>query len=190
MWGLLQDPLYWSKPKSLTFGAFGIVVAHEITHAFDDEGINFDHEGIAGQLYDAETIDAFHSQADCIRKQYSNYNISDVFVDGNLTLTENLADHGGLKMALSAYKNWRSQNSDSRLPALSFTDEQLFFLGYALPWCSSYSGISSESHLFKDEHSPGKFRVLGPLSNNQEFARAWNCPVGSNMNPKDKCSVW
>jgi len=188
--GMLQDPLYWSKPKSLTFGAFGIVVAHEITHAFDDEGINYNHEGVMDPLYDNSTIDAFHNEADCLREQYSSYQISDVSVDGNLTLTENLADHGGLKMAYSAYNSWRKHNQDSRLPALNFTDLQLFFLGYALPWCSSNSDVYVQSHLLKDEHSPSRFRVLGPLSNSKSFAEAWNCPLGSNMNPVDKCSVW
>jgi len=188
--GMLQDPLYWSQPKSLTFGAFGIVVAHEITHAFDDSGINYNSEGMAAQLYDEETISGFHREAACLAAQYSNYSIADSTVDGNLTLGENLADHGGLRMALAAYTQWRQDHVDHRLPALPFDDMQLFFIGYALPWCSRHTKKHSRSQVENDEHAPERFRVLGPLSNSPEFSKAFGCPVGSPMNPPEKCSVW
>lgn len=188
--GMLQDPLYWSQPKSLTFGAFGIVVAHEITHAFDDSGINYNSEGMAAQLYDEETISGFHREAACLAAQYSNYSIADSTVDGNLTLGENLADHGGLRMALAAYTQWRQDHVDHRLPALPFDDMQLFFIGYALPWCSRHTRKHSRSQVENDEHAPERFRVLGPLSNSPEFSKAFGCPVGSPMNPSEKCSVW
>lgn len=188
--GMLQDPLYWRQPKSLTFGAFGIVVAHEITHAFDDTGINYDGVGMMSQLYDNNTIHNFRKEANCLRNQYSKFSLAGAPVDGNLTLGENLADHGGLNMALAAYNKWRQESKDSRLPALDFNDMQLFFLGYALPWCSTHTTKHAKNQLLKDEHAPERFRVLGPLSNSKEFAEAWNCPVGSQMNPEEKCRVW
>jgi len=188
--GMLQDPLYWSQPKSLTFGAFGIVVAHEITHAFDDSGINYDSKGMTAQLYDNKTIEAFHKEATCLRDQYSKYSIADSQVDGNLTLGENLADHGGLSMALEAYNQWRSKNKDVRLPALPFNDMQLFFIGYALPWCSRHTDKHTKNQVMNDEHSPERFRVLGPLSNSKTFSDTFQCAAGSRMNPMDKCSVW
>jgi len=188
--GMLQDPLYWNQPKSLTFGAFGIVVAHEITHAFDDSGINYSSDGQATQLYDEATIAAFHRQASCLATQYSGYSIAEAKVDGNLTLGENLADHGGLRMALAAYSRWRSDHIDYRLPALPFDDMQLFFIGYALPWCARHTKKHSQSQVENDEHAPERFRVLGPLSNSPEFSAAFHCPLGSTMNPAEKCSVW
>ena len=105
------------------------VSAHEITHAFDDSGINYDSDGMSAQLYDNKTIKAFHSEASCLRDQYYQYSVADSQVDGNLTLGENLADHGGLSMALEAYTNWRRHNTDVKLPALPFNDMQLFFIG-------------------------------------------------------------
>ena len=103
--------------------------AHEITHAFDDSGINYDAEGRAAQLYDNSTILGFHREAACLRDQYSTYRLAEAKVDGNLTLGENLADHGGLSMALEGYSAWRRENTDVRLPALPFDDLQLFFIG-------------------------------------------------------------
>eukprot|EP00092_Neocalanus_flemingeri_P023165 GFUD01025119.1.p1 GENE.GFUD01025119.1~~GFUD01025119.1.p1 ORF type:complete len:953 (-),score=164.55 GFUD01025119.1:486-3344(-) len=188
--GMLQDPLYWSQPKSLTFGAFGIVVAHEITHAFDDSGINYNSEGMTAQLYDNKTIEAFHKEATCLRDQYSKYSIAESQVDGNMTLGENLADHGGLSMALAAYNQWRLKNKDYRLPALPFDDMQLFFIGYALPWCSRHTDKHTKNQVMNDEHAPERFRVLGPLSNSKTFSETFECPVGSKMNPVDKCTVW
>eukprot|EP00095_Tigriopus_kingsejongensis_P004755 snap_masked-scaffold510_size151595-processed-gene-0.9 protein:Tk04755 transcript:snap_masked-scaffold510_size151595-processed-gene-0.9-mRNA-1 annotation:"endothelin-converting enzyme" len=191
--GMLQPPLFWVKPKSLTFGAFGIVVAHEITHAFDDEGIHYDQHGAFSPLYDNKTIDEFHSASNCIRKQYSDFEVMmGVKVDGNITLGENIADHGGLRIAEVAYHEWLKSNDglDSQLPAVDFSHEQLFYLGYALPWCAVHTDNMMRTHIVKDEHAPDKFRVLGPLVNSQSFAQAWQCPLGSAMNPKEKCKIW
>ena len=145
-------------------------------------------------------------EADCLRDQYSQYSIADTSVDGNLTLGENLADHGGLSMALEAYTRWRKHNRDVRLPALPFDDMQLFFLGkncwgwdwvkmrissgYALPWCARHTEKHSTHQILNDEHAPERFRVLGPLSNNPAFSEAFSCPAGSPMNPHHKCRIW
>ena len=165
------------------------IEAHEITHAFDDSGINYNSEGMSAQLYDNKTVEAFHKEATCLRDQYSKYSIADSQVDGNSTLGENLADHGGLSMALEAYNQWRSKNKDHRLPALPFDDMQLFFIGYALPWCSRHTDKHTKNQVINDEHAPVWFWVLGPLSNSQAFSDTFQCPIGSRMNPKDKCTV-
>lgn len=192
--GMLQPPLFWSRPKSLTFGAFGIVVAHEITHAFDDVGIMYDEAGSYKALYDNDTVTAFHEASDCIRQQYSRFTVAGLNVDGNVTLGENIADHGGLKIAEVAYDDWLGLNGgqDATLPALEgFSAKQLFYLGYALPWCAIHTDSMLRNHVLKDEHAPDKFRVLGPLSNSQKFADVWGCAVGdTRMNPADKCQVW
>ena len=117
-----------------------------------------------------------------------------------------MADHGGLSMALEAYNTWRRTNRDVRLPALPFDDMQLFFLGYALPWCARHTDKHSAHQILNDEHAPERsdvkllsdknnnfnfrFRVLGPLSNNPEFAAAFSCPIDTPMNPQDKCRIW
>ena len=119
--------------------------AHEITHAFDEVGIMYDSQGHFKPLYDNATIEAFHNASDCIRKQYSAFSLEGVQVDGNVTLGENIADHGGLRIAEIAYENWLSLNngSDALLPALEdFTSLQLFYLGYALPWCAVHTGTN------------------------------------------------
>ena len=128
-----------------------------------------------------------------ISGQYSNFSVAGVQVDGNITMGENIADHGGLKIAEIAYENWLTinGNEDTQLPALGdFTPNQLFYLGYALPWCAIYSDSMLKTHVMKDEHAPDKFRVLGPLSNSEKFSEAWNCPRESSMNPTQKCQIW
>jgi membrane metallo-endopeptidase-like protein 1 len=169
------------------------LAAHEITHAFDEVGIMYNSEGFYQPLYDNSTIEAFHNASNCIRKQYSDFSIGGVHVDGNVTLGENIADHGGLKIAEVAYDSWlkRNGNTDATLPAMDgFSPFQLFYLGYALPWCAVHTDSMLKDHVMKDEHAPDKFRVLGPLSNSQRFAESWGCPVGTTMNPVDKCQIW
>jgi len=93
-------------------------------------------------------------------------------------------------MALEGYSAWRRENTDVRLPALPFDDLQLFFIGYALPWCSRHTAAHTARQVRSDEHAPERFRVLGPLSNSPAFSRAFSCPAGSKMNPVEKCKVW
>ena len=169
------------------------LIAHEITHAFDDEGILYNSMGMFNPIYDNKTIKAFHQASNCISEQYSNFSLfKDLNVDGNSTLTENIADHGGLNIAELAYSDWLKKNefTDSILPAVDFSNEQLFYLGYALPWCAVHTDSMMRSHIAKDEHAPDKFRVLGPLTNSKKFSAAFNCPIGSKMNPKEKCEIW
>ena len=153
----------------------------------------YNSKGQYQPLYDNETIRAFHNASDCIRTQYSNFSIHGVNVDGNVTLGENIADHGGLKIAEIAYENWLqlNGNSDATLPALeAFSPFQLFYLGYALPWCAIHTESMLKNHVMRDEHAPDNFRVRGPLSNSPRFAQTWGCPLNSAMNPEKKCQIW
>jgi len=153
----------------------------------------YNSEGLFQPLYDNETIEAFGNASDCIRQQYSNFSVAGVNVDGNITMGENIADHGGLKIAEIAYGNWLDRNNgkDTLLPALQdFSPFQLFYLGYALPWCAIHTEAMLKTHVMKDEHAPDKFRVRGPLSNSQKFAETWGCPIESSMNPSQKCKIW
>ena len=167
--------------------------AHEITHAFDEVGITYDAQGHFKPLYDNDTIAAFLNASDCIRHQYSAFSVDGISVDGNITLGENIADHGGLKIAEIAYENWLKMNGDkdAKLPALEgFTPFQLFYLGYALPWCALHTESMFRNHVMKDEHAPDKFRVQGPLSNSPRFSQTWHCSPESSMNPPEKCHIW
>ena len=136
---------------------------------------------------------AFDNASNCIHQQYSAYSINGMKVDANLTLGENIADQGGLRFTEIAYENWLSKNSwsDATLPGLEhFTHRQLFYLGYAMPWCAAYGKDTLEDQMLVDTHSPEEFRINGPLSNSARFSETWSCKSGSPMNPKDKCSIW
>ncbi|XP_015119420.1 neprilysin-1 [Diachasma alloeum] len=192
--GILQ-PIFYSQhfPKSLNYGGIGVVIGHEITHGFDDKGRQFDKDGNMMQWWNNATIKAFRERAQCIVDQYSRYKLKDVnlYVDGRMTQGENIADNGGLKQSFRAYRKWVSTHGEEPLlPGINLTHDQLFFLNYAQIWCGSMTPEDALTKIRSSVHSPGPFRVLGPLSNSEDFARAYNCPPGSPMNPMHKCSVW
>ncbi|XP_044734113.1 neprilysin-1-like [Chrysoperla carnea] len=192
--GILQ-PLFYSQhfPKSLNYGGIGVVIGHEITHGFDDKGRQFDKDGNMMQWWNNATIRAFRNRAQCIIDQYSKFRIEEVglYVNGRMTQGENIADNGGLKQSFRAYKKWEAQHGpEPDLPGLNMTHDQLFFLNYAQIWCGSMRPEDALTKIRSSVHSPGPVRVLGPLSNSWDFAKAYNCPLGSPMNPKQKCSVW
>lgn len=192
--GILQ-PLFYSQhfPKSLNYGGIGVVIGHEITHGFDDKGRQFDKDGNMMQWWNNATIKAFRERTQCIIDQYSRYRIEEVglYIDGRMTQGENIADNGGLKQAFRAYQKWVSVHGEEPdLPGLNLTHNQLFFLNYAQIWCGSMRPEDALTKIRSSVHSPGPIRVLGPLSNSYDFAKAFNCPPGTPMNPTDKCSVW
>ncbi|KAJ8683045.1 hypothetical protein QAD02_018837 [Eretmocerus hayati] len=193
--GILQPPFYHRYfPRSLNYGGIGMVIGHEITHGFDDKGRLFDKYGNLQQWWSQETIDEFDSRASCLVDQYSKYIVDDVNmpIDGVNTQGENIADNGGIKQAFRAYKKWVSLNGNAteNLPGLKETGEQLFFLNFAQLWCGSMRPEAMKNKLKTAVHPPGKFRLIGTLTNFEHFAKVFNCPVGSPMNPVNKCSVW
>ncbi|XP_054720932.1 neprilysin-1-like [Uloborus diversus] len=192
--GILQ-PLFYSHyfPKSLNYGGIGVVIGHEMTHGFDDKGRQFDKEGNLKQWWNEATVRRFRDRAQCIIDQYSSYMLEDIGqnVNGKMTQGENIADNGGLKQAYRAYKKWvKRHGEEPLLPGLNLTHDQLFFLNYAQIWCGSMRPEDALSKIRSSVHSPGPIRVLGPLSNSYDFAKTYNCPLGSRMNPHKKCSVW
>jgi len=199
--GILQPPFFGSGyPRYLNYGAIGVVMGHEITHGFDDQGRQYDGYGSITQWWTTETIDAFVTQAQCYIDQYNNYTIpeledalgEDAHVNGQNTQGENIADNGGLHEAFRAYtKSVEALGPEGPLPGLEqFTAEQMFFIAYAQTWCEKRTESSQINQILTDPHSPGKYRVWGPLSNSPDFVAAYNCPVGSNMNRDDKCVLW
>ncbi|XP_054576396.1 endothelin-converting enzyme 1 isoform X4 [Eptesicus fuscus] len=190
--GILQAPFYTrSSPMALNFGGIGVVVGHELTHAFDDQGREYDKDGNLRPWWKNSSVEAFKRQTECMVQQYGNYSVNGEPVNGRHTLGENIADNGGLKAAYRAYQNWVQQNGpEQTLPTLGLTNDQLFFLGFAQVWCSVRTPESTHEGLITDPHSPSRFRVIGSVSNSREFSEHFHCPPGSPMNPRHKCEVW
>ncbi|RXG61674.1 Endothelin-converting enzyme 1 [Armadillidium vulgare] len=120
------------------------------------------------------------------------FSLCDEHLKGRLTLGENIADNGGLKASFQAYSEWAKQHPqhEQMLPGLNLTPPQMFFLGFGQVWCSAMTKEIAHLEILRDSHVLPEFRVRGSLSNSHEFAHAYNCPVGSKMNPKKKCVVW
>ncbi|KYN12808.1 Endothelin-converting enzyme 1 [Trachymyrmex cornetzi] len=193
--GILQPPFYHRFfPRSLNYGGIGVVIGHEITHGFDDKGRLFDKDGNLYRWWKDEAVDGFHRRAQCLIDQYGNYTVTEVGmqIDGVNTQGENIADNGGIKQAFRAYERWLRLNEeeDETLPGMTMTGKQLFFLNFAQVWCGSIRPEATRNKLKTSLHSPGRFRVIGTLSNSKDFAQVFNCPLGSPMNPVSKCSVW
>lgn len=197
--GILQPPFYHRYfPRALNYGGIGVVIGHELTHGFDDKGRLFDHNGDIHKWWTDKAINGFHNRAKCLVAQYNNYTVKEVGIniDGESTQGENIADNGGIRQAFRAYETWLEKNDNledelsESLPGLNLTSKQLFFLNFAQVWCGTMRPEAIKNKLKTAVHSPGKFRVIGTLSNSVDFAREFSCPIGCPMNPTHKCSVW
>ncbi|XP_074621109.1 endothelin-converting enzyme homolog [Acropora palmata] len=193
---ILQQPFFYVKgsPRSLSFGAIGSILGHELTHGFDNTGRKFNKNGeLTAQWWSQDSLDAFSAKAKCVENQYSMYKVRDKYpINGKLTLGENIADNGGFKASFRAYKNWLKKNGVEswRLPGVNFTSEQLFFVGFGQAYCSNSRPTEQYLATLSDRHSEEKFRVIGTLSNSYEFSKAFNCKPNTPMNPTSKCAVW
>ncbi|CAH8499298.1 unnamed protein product [Heterobilharzia americana] len=177
--GILQSPLYdHEQPLSLNFGGIGMVVGHEITHAFDQHGAKFDAKGNMRDWWSPETLAAFERNSQCMIEQYSNYSILNTSLNGKMTLGENIADNGGIKAAYKAFKKLEAKYSDKPiLPGLKFTPDQLFFIGFAQLWCFKSLHQSILNTVLFDVHTVEQYRVIGTVTNSEDFARVFNCPA-------------
>ncbi|CAD6193486.1 unnamed protein product [Caenorhabditis auriculariae] len=194
--GIMQFPfLTLGVPNYITYGMVGAVIGHEVSHAFDDQGGQYDEIGNLNDWWDAETAEKFAEKTRCFVRQYGAVLVeeADIHLNGQLSLGENIADNGGVKTAFYAYNSWR-RNTTVREPALpgfqNFTSEQMFFLAYANNWCSVVRPKHYIQIIMTDVHAPSKYRAMIPLQNRDEFAKAFKCPLGSPMNPEKKCQVW
>ncbi|KAK4304737.1 hypothetical protein Pmani_023335 [Petrolisthes manimaculis] len=190
--GILQAPFFdHSNLQSLNYGAIGVVMGHELAHAFDDQGRRYDSKGNMHQWWEEETVRKFKNLTTCMEDQYSEYDFDGEHLNGKLTLGENIADNGGLEASFRAYNEWiEHHGSEVSLPGLTLTNQQLFFLGFAQVWCSAITKEAAHLEILKDPHVPGQFRVLGTLSNSWDFAQAFSCQKGTRMNPEKKCHIW
>jgi putative endopeptidase len=191
--GILQHPLYTrGAPDAFNYGAIGMVVGHELTHGFDDTGRQFDAVGNLVDWWTPAVGTEFERRAACVVKQYDEYvAVDDVKLKGALTLGENIADLGGLKLAFAAYRASR-QGKAPEPPVAGYTPEQAFFVGFAQSWCTIRRPEYARMMAQTDTHSPAQWRVNGPLSNLLEFRQAFACPDGSKMARAgvERCEVW
>ena len=184
------------QPMALNFGAAGSLMGHEIIHAFDNKGVRFDKDGNMDNWWNPESLQFFNSKTQCMSKQYDQYAVHGHYVDGLKTLPENIADNGGTRASFNAYRTWLTKYGDkgneamSYLPGLKMSEEQLFFLGFTHSFCSYTTPEGMKRQLTEEDHPPAKFRVIGTLSNMDEFSEAYGCPENSPMNPAKKCRVW
>ncbi|XP_062988136.1 neprilysin [Elgaria multicarinata webbii] len=193
--GILQPPFFSaSQPKSLNYGGIGMVIGHEITHGFDDNGRNFNQNGDLVDWWTQKSAEEFKKQSECMVYQYGNFTwelAGGQHLSGVNTLGENIADNGGIRQAYRAYENFVKKNGEERLlPGLDFNHKQLFFLNFAQVWCGTYRPEYAVNAIKTDVHSPGKFRVLGTLQNTPEFSEAFQCTNAEYMDPVKKCRVW
>ncbi|KAF8931453.1 hypothetical protein BGZ47_011839 [Haplosporangium gracile] len=201
--GILQLPFFnIENPEYINYGSMGVVGGHEIGHAFDNTGRHYDAIGRLENWWTNATSKAFDEKAQCYVNQYGNFTIKgpdgkDHNLDGQLTLGENLADNGGIKMA---FRVWQSRvKSDPngkkiknfKLPGLDkYTPEQLFFIAYGRLWCNKMRPEALLNLVRTNPHSPAKWRINGVAQNSPDFAKAFKCKAGSPMNPAKKCEVW
>ncbi|HEY8211491.1 MAG TPA: M13 family metallopeptidase [Myxococcaceae bacterium] len=190
--GILQPPFYdRAASPPVNYGAIGLVVGHELTHGFDDEGRQFDAKGNLTQWWTDKSDAAFKDRASCVVKQYGNeIAVDDLKVNGQLTLGENVADMGGLKLAYRAMQT-RAGGSGPAAKA-RFTPEQQFFIGYAHAWCSKDRPEATRMRTATNPHSPPVLRVNVPMRNFAPFAQAFSCREGDRMvSPAgNRCEVW
>lgn len=193
--GILQPPFYDPRvPDAVNYGAIGMVMGHELTHGFDDEGRQFDAEGDLREWWTEGVVAEFRNRASCIAKQFDGYEavegVPDVHVNGELTLGENIADLGGLKLAFAAYEASRAGRPREARVA-GFTPEQAFFVSFAQNWCTVTRPELARLRAATDPHSPPRWRVNGPLSNLDEFRQAFSCQAGAMVRAGDqRCAVW
>jgi endothelin-converting enzyme/putative endopeptidase len=186
--GILQAPFFSrTAVPAVNYGAIGMVMGHELTHGFDDEGRQFDGKGNLADWWTPSVGKEFDTRAACVASQFDGYTVlGDVHLNGKLTLGENIADLGGLKLAHSAY---RAANPEPKKLG-KFTDDQLFYLGYAQAWCGKTRDDDARRRASVDPHAPPEYRVNGPLSNLSEFAHAFSCKAGAKMVRQNACVVW
>ncbi len=188
--GILQPPFYDNQADdAMNFGGIGAVIGHELTHGFDDEGSQFDAQGNLRDWWTAQDKKEFETRTACVADQYSSYPaVADLKVNGKLTLGENVADNGGLRIAYMALLS--SIAGSEPAPVDGLTAEQRFFLGWANVWCNNRTDEYARMAVTVDPHSPGEWRVNGAVSNMPEFREAYHCKADAPMVRQNACRVW
>jgi len=195
--GILQPPYFDPRQDdAVNYGDAGGVIGHELTHGFDDEGRQFDGQGNLKEWWTPTDGKQFTERADCVVKEYDGFvAVDDLHVNGKLTLGENIADLGGLKLAFLAYLDHAqragidfTKKGDAEYGEL--TPQQQFFVAYGQGWCQNNRPEDLRLRVQTDPHSPEEFRVNGVVVNLPEFQKTFGCKTGAPMAPAKRCAIW
>ena len=190
--GIMQPPFFDpNADDAVNYGGMGAVIGHEITHGFDDQGRQYDAQGNLRDWWTKEDADKFQQRADMVDKQYSAFSpLDSVYVNGKLTMGENLADFGGLALAYSALQKANAGKDVPKFDGL--TPEQRFFLAWAQVWRTNARPEYLRQQVMTDPHSPAQYRTVGPLMNMPEFYEAFGCKEDAKMMraQADRAKVW
>ncbi|HEY6272957.1 MAG TPA: M13 family metallopeptidase [Terriglobales bacterium] len=191
--GILQPPFFdVTLDDAVNFGGIGLVIGHELTHGFDDQGRKYDPKGNLRDWWTEKDAQEFEKRAGCVDKEYSGFvAVDDLHLNGKLTLGENTADNGGARIALMALHALMAQsNQDPNQKIDGYTPDQRYFLGFARVWCQNSTPEILRVGVRTDPHSPGRWRVNGVVENMPEFQKAFGCKPGQPMAPANACRVW
>jgi len=187
--GILQPPFFDpNRDMAVNYGAIGVVIGHEMTHGFDDQGRKYDGDGNLRDWWTPQDGAEFEKRAACVADEYSGFtSVDDVKLNGRLTLGENTADNGGMRIAYMALEEALGGKSET---IDGFTPEQSLFLGFAQVWCENMAPQEARNRAMTDSHSPGRFRVNGTVQNMPEFQKAFACKAAQPMVSQNACRVW
>ncbi len=197
--GILQPPFFDFKiDPAVNFGGIGVVIGHEMTHGFDDEGSKYDGRGNLREWQTPADRKAFTERTDCEVQEYSGFEAAPAHGDapeqklnGKLTLGENTADNGGLRIAYMALLDTLASEGKSIQDKIDgYTEAQRYFLGFGQVWCTNQTEQAARQSALVDPHSPGRWRVNGTVQNFDEFGKAFGCKKGQPMYPEHSCRVW
>jgi putative endopeptidase len=197
--GILQPPFFdFTIDPAVNFGGIGVVIGHEMTHGFDDEGSQFDGKGNLREWQTPEDRKAFTAREDCVADEYSGFEAAPAKGDtpaqklnGKLSLGENTADNGGLRIAYAALLDTlaaQGKSIDEKIDG--YSEAQRYFLGFAQVWCENVTEQSARQSALTDPHSPGRWRVNGTVQNFDQFGKAFGCAKGQPLYPVSSCRVW
>jgi putative endopeptidase len=192
--GILQPPFFDKKmDDGVNFGGIGLVIGHELTHGFDDQGRKYDPQGNLRDWWTEQDGKEFEKRVSCIADEYSGFTaVDDLKLNGRLTLGENTADNGGARVSFNALEHLIAEDKTGKetQPIDGYTPEQRFFLGFGRVWCEKQRDEYARMRVTVDPHSPGKYRVDGVVQNMPEFQKAWGCKAGQPMVAENACHVW
>ncbi|HVG28048.1 MAG TPA: M13 family metallopeptidase [Acidobacteriaceae bacterium] len=194
--GILQPPFYdLAKDPAVNFGGIGVVIGHEMTHGFDDQGSKFDLHGNVRVWWTPEDLAKFQDRTECEAAEYDGFEVAPgQKLNGHLTLGENTADNGGLRIAFQALMSTLAQQGDAAATQTKldgYTPAQRFFLSYGQLWCENRTDQAARVSAKVDPHSSGEWRVKGAVQNFDEFGKAFGCHAGQPMMPANgDCRVW
>jgi putative endopeptidase len=192
--GILQPPFYDNHiDPAVNFGAIGVVIGHEMTHGFDDQGSQFDLHGNVRVWWTPEDLAKFKQRTECEAKEYDGFEVAPgAHLNGHLTLGENTADNGGLRIAYQALLNTLADEDASTTAQIDgYTPSQRYFLAFGQVWCQNVTEQQARLRAKTDPHSSGEWRVNGAVQNFDEFGKAFGCKKGDPMMPvSGGCRVW